>query len=105
MSHCRLESVSVAATSALRLRVPPAGPLRSRSETGAVRSGPALPIGRFRAAPTSARWAAASRMKSALRDRTVATPTCAFSLRIVPPAVRTAARAWARLAPGAYFTT
>jgi hypothetical protein len=59
------------------------------------------PMGRLRAAPTRARWAAAARTKAGLLDLTVATPTRVFSFRMVPPAALTAARAAAGEAPSA----
>jgi hypothetical protein len=58
-------------------------------------------MGRFLAAPTRARWAATARTKAGLPDLTVATPTRVFSLRMVPPAALTAARAAAVDAPSA----
>ena len=72
----------------------------STTSTFGVRSG-ALPIGTFRAAPTSAAWAAASVTKLRLADMTVATPTDAFSFTIVPRTARTAARAEPSEAPSA----
>jgi hypothetical protein len=58
-------------------------------------------MGRLRAAPTSAFWAAAARRNDGLADLTVATPTRVFSLRTVPPAALIAALAVAAETPSA----
>ncbi len=55
--------------------------------------GPLEPIGLFAAAPTSSSCAAACSVKSGALERTVATPTWAFSSTIEPPAASIASRA------------
>jgi hypothetical protein len=74
---------------------------RSTSSLAAAAPFGIRPMGRLRAAPTRAFWAAAADRNAGLADFTVATPTRVFSLRMVPPAALTAARAAAADAPSA----
>jgi hypothetical protein len=106
MSHCLSANGSWPGTRPARLEpalaaARSAAVRRSTSSLAALAPLGILPMGRLRAAPTRARWPAAARTKAGLTDLTVATPTRVFSLRIVPPAALTAARAAAVDAPSA----
>jgi hypothetical protein len=107
MSHCLSANGSWLGT---RWTVEPLAARLTAARSAAVRRSTlsrswappgAWPMGRLRAAPTRACWPLAASMNAGLLDLTVATPTRAFSLRMVPPAALTAALAAAAETPSA----